>query len=49
MVSNNMVYLQQAEHPAGLAGFEDIQPQVEGTNTMRLDTTKNFALELQGW
>lgn len=47
--SNNMVYMQQTEHPAGLKGFEDIQPQIEGTNTMRLDTTKNFALELQTW
>ncbi|KAL1592034.1 hypothetical protein SLS60_011626 [Paraconiothyrium brasiliense] len=29
MISNNMVYLQEAEHPVGLAGFENIQPQVE--------------------
>ncbi|KAF2107184.1 hypothetical protein BDV96DRAFT_625589 [Lophiotrema nucula] len=44
-VSNNMYYLRQEEHPVGLKGFEDIQPQFPGT--MRLDTTKNFALELQ--
>ncbi|PVH94315.1 FAD-binding domain-containing protein [Periconia macrospinosa] len=49
MVSNNMVYLKHIERPTGLAGFENIQPQVPGTNTMRLDTTKNFALELQAW
>lgn len=47
MVSNNMFYLRNVEHPAGLKGFEDIQPQIQGT--MRLDTTKNFALELQAW
>jgi FAD/FMN-containing dehydrogenase len=49
MISNNMVYLQQKEKPEGLAGFENIGDQVQGTNTMRLDTTKNFALELQAW
>ncbi|TVY62882.1 Bifunctional solanapyrone synthase, partial [Lachnellula suecica] len=49
MVSNNMVYLDHVEKPEGLKGFEEIQPHVPGTNTMRLDSTKNFALELQGW
>jgi hypothetical protein len=47
VVSNNMVYLRPVEKPEGLKGFEDIQPQIQGT--MRLDSTKNFALELQGW
>jgi hypothetical protein len=42
-----MVYLRREERPAGLEGFEDIQPQMHGT--MRLGTTKNFALELQAW
>jgi hypothetical protein len=47
VVSNNMVYPRPVEKPEGLKGFEDIQPQIQGT--MRLDSTKNFALELQGW
>jgi FAD/FMN-containing dehydrogenase len=46
-VSNNMVYLKDVEKPEGLKQFEDIQPQIQGT--MRLDTTRSFALELQRW
>jgi hypothetical protein len=46
-VSNNMVYLQDIEKPEGFKRFEDIQPQIQGT--MRLDTTRSFALELQRW
>jgi hypothetical protein len=46
-VSNNMVYLKDVEKPEGLKEFENIQPQIQGT--MRLDTTRSFALELQQW
>ena len=47
--SNMMVYLQPTEHPEGLKPFADIEPDIPGTNTMRLDTTRNFSLELQRW
>jgi hypothetical protein len=46
-VSNNMAYLQNSEKPEGLKRFEEIQPQIQ--STMRLDTTRNFSVELNRW
>jgi FAD/FMN-containing dehydrogenase len=44
-VSNNMVYLRPIVNGTGLQRFVDIQPQLQ--STMRLDSTWNFAEELQ--
>ncbi|KAF2647982.1 hypothetical protein K491DRAFT_722962 [Lophiostoma macrostomum CBS 122681] len=44
-MSNNIVYLRPLADAPGVKRFADIQPQIQ--STMRLDTTKNFAEELQ--
>ncbi|CAG8959912.1 hypothetical protein HYFRA_00013184 [Hymenoscyphus fraxineus] len=50
LASNNMVISAWIEKPETSKGFEVIEPHIPGTDgTIRLDITKSFVLELQGW